>query len=187
MAGDYEVYVVLTDTGTLFSRTIRLFTKDELNHVSIAFDLELNEVYSFGRKNQSNPFLAGFVKEDVRGVLFRHTMCSIYKCKVSSTTYKDIRQRIKHMEQNADLYRYNLLGMMCVAFKIQLQRQYAYFCSQFVATIFKENGVNIVDKPPLFVKPGDFQHTTELELVYRGKLRTYMGIDRSTESTFQTA
>jgi len=192
MTGDYEVYVLLTDTGTLFSRTIRFFTRDALNHVSIAFDKELNDVYSFGRKSQSNPFFAGFVKEDLRGVLFQHTMCSLYKCTVSPAAYKDIRNRIKQMEQNSDLYKYNLLGMMCVAFKIQLERERAYFCSQFVASIFKENGVNIFDKPPLFVKPGDFQHTTKLELLYHGKLRTYMGIDKSllktaAESSFQTA
>jgi len=190
MSGDYEVYVLLTDTGTLFSRTIRMFTKDSLNHVSIAFDKELTEVYSFGRKNQNNPFLAGFVKEDLQGVLFKHTMCSLYRCKISANAYRSIRNRIKLMEQNSELYRYNLLGMMFVALRIQLRREYAYFCSQFVATMFKDSGINIVDKPALFVKPGDFQHTTELELVYHGKLQTYLGLDKelvASSESFQTA
>lgn len=57
MNRDVEIYVLLTNTGTLFSKTIRWYTKNMLNHASIAFDSDLNEVYSFGRKNPSNPFL----------------------------------------------------------------------------------------------------------------------------------
>ena len=41
-----NIYIILTDTGTLLSRMIKLYTKDELNHVSISFDDQLSEVYS---------------------------------------------------------------------------------------------------------------------------------------------
>lgn len=50
MSRDKEIYVLLTDTGTVLTKIIRSFTKDPLNHASIAFDQDLNEVYSFGRK-----------------------------------------------------------------------------------------------------------------------------------------
>lgn len=57
MNRDVEIYVLLTNTGTLFSKTIRWYTKNMLNHASIAFDRDLNEVYSFGRKIRTTHFL----------------------------------------------------------------------------------------------------------------------------------
>lgn len=59
------IYVLLTDTGTLFTKIIRCFTNAPYNHVSIVLDEELNEIYSFGRKNLRNPFFGGFIREDV--------------------------------------------------------------------------------------------------------------------------
>lgn len=50
MTVNRDIYIVLTGTGTAFSGIIKWFTKAELNHASIAFDSELREVYSFGRK-----------------------------------------------------------------------------------------------------------------------------------------
>lgn len=171
---ELEVFVVLTDTGTLFTRTIKYFTKDPLNHASIAFDEQLNEVYSFGRKNPNNPFIGGFVKEDMRGPLFKQATCAIYRCKVTQAEYAQMRLLIEHMEMNQSQYRYNFLGILAVLFNIQMKREYAYFCSQFVASVFERSGVYLVNKSPLLVRPGDFPHTPLLELVYQGPLQAYI-------------
>ncbi|MEM5591749.1 hypothetical protein AAHH67_08270 [Niallia circulans] len=65
-----KVYIILTDTGTLFTRCIKFFTRKPHNHASISFDPQLNEVYSFGRRKPSNPFIGGFVKENVQHSFF---------------------------------------------------------------------------------------------------------------------
>lgn len=52
-----KVYIVLTHTGTLLSKIIKNFTKDEFSHSSIALDVELKQMYSFGRLNPYNPFV----------------------------------------------------------------------------------------------------------------------------------
>ncbi|CAM4018565.1 hypothetical protein L1N85_12355 [Paenibacillus alkaliterrae] len=189
MNRDVDIYVLLTNTGTLFSKTIQLYTKNLLNHASIAFDSDLNEVYSFGRKNPSNPFFAGFVKEDVRGPFFEDSICSLYKCTVTHCAYICIRNQIRYMEQNRDQYKYNLLGMLGIMLNIEMKRDYAYFCSQFVASVFEQSGVNLVDKPSLFVTPGDLEQTPMLELVYHGKLHAYTGCQEELQATgaFQTA
>ncbi len=189
MNRDVDIYVLLTNTGTLFSKTIQLYTKNRLNHASIAFDQELTEVYSFGRKNPSNPFLAGFVREDVRGAFFEDSLCSLFKCTISHSTYVCIRNQIRYMEKNRDQYKYNLLGMVGVMLNIELKRDYAYFCSQFVASVFEQSGFVLVDKPALFVTPGDFEQTSKLELVYQGKLHTYTGVQTELQASgaFQTA
>lgn len=189
MNRDKEIYVLLTDTGTVLTKIIRRFTKDPLNHASIAFDSDLNEVYSFGRKNPNNPFFAGFVKEDVRGDFFEDSMCELYRCTVSQTVYNNLRAQVLHFEQHQDMYKYNLVGMLGVVFNIEWERRYSYFCSQFVATIFQRSGMSLVDKSPLLVTPGDLQHTPELELVYQGRLHAYAGCDAlpATANSFRTA
>ena len=55
-----KIYIILTFTGTALSRIIKLSTKDEFAHASIALDSELKEMYSFGRLNPYNPFFGGF-------------------------------------------------------------------------------------------------------------------------------
>ena len=45
-----KVYILLTDTGTLFTKSIKTYTKAPYNHASISFDVGLEELYSFGRK-----------------------------------------------------------------------------------------------------------------------------------------
>lgn len=65
MSNEKEMYILLTDTGTLLSKLIKCFTNAPYNHVSIVFDKRLDEVYSFGRKEPRNPFIAGFIREDV--------------------------------------------------------------------------------------------------------------------------
>ena len=58
-----KIYIILTHTGTVLSRIIKIYTKDEFSHVSIALDKDLKQMYSFGRLNPYNPFIGGFIHE----------------------------------------------------------------------------------------------------------------------------
>lgn len=173
--GDRQIYVVLTDTGTWFSQIIKLYTGHPLNHSSIALDSDLTELYSFGRKHRLNPISAGFVRERVVGDLIRSpqrpTNCAIYSCTINESTYKQIYSRIQFMDRNRELYRYNLLGVVGLAFRIRIARKNAFFCSQFVASLFQEHGERLLDKDADYTIPDDFRHCMKLELVYFGDLR----------------
>ena len=57
------IYILLTNTRSLFSTAIGLYTKQAFNHVSIAIHDDFEQIYSFGRKNPSNPVIGGFVNE----------------------------------------------------------------------------------------------------------------------------
>ena len=83
-----KIYILLTDTGTLFTKFIKLYTKKPYNHASLSFDSELSEVYSFGRKTARNPFIGGFVKEDVNEGLFKQANCAIYSLTVNDVQFK---------------------------------------------------------------------------------------------------
>ena len=66
-----KVYIVLTYTGTIISKIIKSYTKDEFSHVSIALDIELKHMYSFGRLNPYTPLWAGFVQEYIHKGTFK--------------------------------------------------------------------------------------------------------------------
>ncbi|MEB6550126.1 hypothetical protein MXL46_13610 [Heyndrickxia sporothermodurans] len=168
-----KIYLLLTDTGTMFTRMIKLFTQEPLNHASLALDDQLFEVYSFGRKKIRNPFIGGFVKENIRSELFKQANCAIYCCTVTDEQYKKMRRKIRKMEMNKQKYKYNLIGLIGVLFKIEIERKNAYFCSQFVASVLTETGVVMMNKPIAFVKPHDLKEFPTFELVYEGKLDFY--------------
>lgn len=174
---DKTIYIVLTDTGTWLSRAIGWYTGDVLNHASLAFDSGLNEVYSFGRKVPSNPFIGGFIREDMNSDWFlevRNVRCAVYRCSVPEIAYMRIRQYIASLEAAEDQYTYNFIGLFGVAANVKIERSRAFFCSQFVAAALQAGGVQLTNKPACLTTPGDLAQSAKLELAYEGRLRDYM-------------
>lgn len=176
-----DIYIVLTGTGTAFSGLIRWFTKADLNHASIAFDSELREVYSFGRKKVHNPFVAGLIQEDFIHPFYSSADCSIYQLRVSSSEYDIMYNHVQGMMQNQERYKYHHLGLLGVLFHIKIDREDAYFCSHFVASLFEETAVQPVDKPSCFVTPDDFALSLCTHKIFSGKLSYYVNrVQRAT-------
>lgn len=176
MEKEKQVYIILSDTGTWFTRLIRLYTKAPFNHASIAFDPDLSEVYSFGRKSPTNPFIGGFVKEDMRGELFDDALCAVYSCTVNESRYRRIRSIVQRFESESHQYKYNFIGLLTLILKIRFERKRAYFCSQFVASVFEQGGVTLVPKSSVFTTPFDLGCSKELRLTYQGELRSMAGM-----------
>jgi len=165
-----NIYVVLSDTGTWFTRLIRLFTKAPFNHASIAFDSDLNEVYSFGRKRPNNPLSGGFVREDLRGELFKGATCAIYGCAVSERRYRRLRAAVLRFEREADSYKFNFLGLLGVLLNIGVDRKRAFFCSQFVASLFEQTGDPLIRKRSALTTPADLGRSDKVRLLYQGEM-----------------
>lgn len=171
-----NIYLLFTDTGSVLNNLIKRYTKAPYNHTSIAFDIELEELYSFGRINPSNPLIAGFVKEDIHSgtfARFEETNFSLYSFEVDERTYNRMIEVIREFERQKEKYRYNFIGLFGVIANRPIERQYAYFCSQFVATVFQRSGIEIFDKPPSLVRPDDFIKSGKLKYLYHGKLKDY--------------
>lgn len=173
MRNKKDIYILLTDTGTLLNRLIKLYTKAPFNHASISFDRELKEVYSFGRKKPWNPFIGGFVKENLCWALFARAKCAVYSCSVDADTYDGIMEDVQSFCRDSSRYSYNLLGLFGVIFNKDFKRENTYFCSQFVAFVLQHNGIDPVGKPSAFTTPGDFEKSERLKLVYSGNLCEY--------------
>ncbi|MFT4417181.1 hypothetical protein ACLM5H_25405 [Fredinandcohnia humi] len=169
-----EVYIVLTDTGTYFTKMIKMFTGDQLNHASISFSKELDSTYSFGRKRPRNPFIGGFVQENFNGKLFKHATCEIYSCSVSEKDYEKMLTFVRKIEAQKEHYSYNLIGLFGYLLKRRINKKNAFFCSEFVATTLLNGGIKCNDKPPCFVRPSDIIANKNMKLIYQGELSEYL-------------
>ena len=159
----------------MFTKTIGLYTRAPFNHTSLALNEDLSQIYSFGRKNPINPFIAGFVRENETGIYdyYKKTICEIYKLEVDADIYRKIKKSIRLFEIDKDSYNYNLIGLFGVIANRPVNRKKAYFCSQFVDAVLVQNGVELFDKPSGLVTPKDFQCCRALNMIYQGRFIDY--------------
>lgn len=180
-------YIIFTDTGTVLTRVIKLFTNKPYNHASIAFDSELKEVYSFGRKTPKNPFIGGFVKEDLTSDLFCNAKCAIYSFEAAECQLEMMKRYIQNIEMKKENYRYNFLGLFGFILKKPIKRKNAFFCSQFVATVLYKGQIMHFHKPLSLIAPSDLEQDSNLQYEFHGNLNEYLNInnERKTRFSFQ--
>lgn len=180
-----EVYIILTDTGTLLTKIIKQFTKQPLNHASISFSSDLETTYSFGRKRVNNPFVGGFVKENLNGELFQQAACAIYSYKVSEFEYRQMKNFVQQIESQQQHYKYNFIGLFGVLLNKKINRKKAFFCSEFVASTLNNGGVSIKNKPACLVKPFDLAECEASRLLYEGRLDSYLSQQSCNRKSFR--
>lgn len=168
-----KVYIILTDTGTIFTRMIKLYTKKPYNHASISFDPYFSDIYSFGRKNPRNPFVGGFVVESIHQGLLKKAKCAIYCCTITEQQYKKMNEYLLKIEEQKERYRYNLIGLFAIALNKEIERERAFFCSQFVTNVLTEGDVIRFSKHASHVTPYDFQQVPHFQLIYQGNFEDY--------------
>lgn len=176
MAADQSVFILLTNTGTFFTRIIQGYTRAPYNHASISFNRELSELYSFGRKRPNNPLNGGFVKEDIQKGTFSkypNTTCVLYELQITAREAERMKRVLRIFIRSRKKYLYNFLGVIGVALKEPVEFSNSYFCSQFVAEILMRSGIKLWNKLPALVTPDDFRQSDRLQLVYEGLLREY--------------
>ncbi len=65
------IYIIISQTGTLLSRILKMITGARYNHASLSLFEDLQPMYSFGRLQAYNPFWGGFVQESIHYGTFR--------------------------------------------------------------------------------------------------------------------
>ena len=169
-----KIYIILTHTGTALSKIIKGFTKDEFSHVSIALDIELKEMYSFGRLNQYNPFWGGFVHEYIDKGTFKRfykTRAKVYSLEVTEEQYRSIKSNIDQIKNKKEDYKFNNIGLFAVGFHKKIKKQKSFYCAEFIKYVMEKADIK-TDLPDI-VKPEDFKNIKELQEIYGGLLRKY--------------
>ena len=170
-----KVYILLTYTGTVLSKVIKIYTRDEFSHVSISLDKELNKLYSFGRLNPYNPFIGGFVHEGIHHGTFKRfkkTRSFLYSLEVTNKEFYEINKIIKKISKNREKYHFNILGLFLVAFKRKRNKKDYFYCAEFVKFILEKSGG--VKSLPEIIKPDDFLNINNKKIEYKGLLSEYM-------------
>lgn len=168
-----KIYIILTHTGTVLSRLVKIYTHKEYSHVSIALDSNLNKMYSFGRLNAYNPFIGGFVHEGLdHGTFkrFKKTKTKIYALEIDEEQYKKLEEIIEYIKLRKDSYSFNFLGLVAVSLKIRIRRKRSFYCAEFLKYLFEQTRISYL---PEIVKPEDFEKINGIKEVYKGFLLEY--------------
>lgn len=163
------IYLLLTCSHTLFSRSIRLLTTAPYTHVALSLDGTC--FYSFGRKNPYLPYPAGFVQEmRPEGYLhhFPHTRCTLLTLSVSEMAYQRLEIRLAQMIASEKYYRYNLLGALLCGLGIAYARRRRYFCSEFVGDLLTKSEAALLPKLPSLMQPMDYAFLPGVQVQYTG-------------------
>ena len=174
-----SIYVVLSQTGTMFSRVLKLFTRAEYNHSSIAFDPTLTEMFSFGRLNPYNPIVGGFVKEGKDIGTFKRfykTKAKVLELTITDEQYDGLKNYLEDVGQHKKEYGYNYLGVLCGIVKKDHAPEKRFYCSQFVRTCLAKFNIQNANDLPKVVKPIDFLKLSDYKVVYVGLLRDFKGV-----------
>jgi hypothetical protein len=138
------IYILLTRSGTLLSKLVYAATGANYTHASLAFDAELNCLYSSTRKNGYTMFPAGPSKEYLNRGVFRlrdNAPCALYA-----------------------------LGLILCGLHIRWQRRRHYFCSQFVSEVLEQSGAMTLPKDSTLMHPNDYTLLPQLKCLYKGRL-----------------
>ena len=168
------VYIVVSQSGTRISRLLRLLSRDAYNHVSLALDPALQQMYSYGRRRLENPFIGGFVRETPQtGVFghFRETEAVVVRLPMSGAAYDTLQARMREMYKNRAAYGYDYFGVLLAFFGKSKRREHKSYCSKFVAGELQTAGVMKPEKRAF--RPVDFLALPRGETVFSGKLRAY--------------
>lgn len=174
-----SIYVVLSQTGTMFSRALKFFTHAEYNHASISLTPTLDKMYSFGRLNPYNPFIGGFVEEGKNIGTFKRfykTKAMVIEFKVSEEKFNAIQYFIDYFKKHKQDFHYNYLGVLFACFKKYHTSSKRFYCSEFVKTCLETFNIENAKELPNIIKPIDFLKLNNKNIVYKGMLKNYFGV-----------
>lgn len=173
-----QIYLVLSQTGSLLSQVLRVATGAEYNHVSLSLSPDLVRMYSFGRRHPYNPFWGGFVVETVHGGTFKRfagTKAVVISIPVSREAYDGILHTLEGMLSEQATYHYDFLGLLLAAVHIHYRRYRCLYCSAFVKELLQRYRVEGVGQLPDIVQPVHFLALPHGHRIFRGYLRDYPG------------
>lgn len=134
-------------------------------------------MYSFGRKYKNNPLIGTFVRENIKTGLYEmighKATYSLYVAFVTPEEKQEMLDKIRDFTESTTKFKYNFTGLINYALGKESHRKDAYFCSQFVATIFNSAGKDYFNRDASLVKPYDFAKNKNFYFVTRGILSNY--------------
>lgn len=130
---DNYIYVVFSSTPYRIGKVIRRITGEPFNHVSIALDPGMEQMYSFARRYYRLPFWGGFVREYPSRFLVKGNPSHFKICRipVTETQYRKLEQQLDDMYRQKEQYLYNHLSVLATPFRRVIPLRNACTCVEF--------------------------------------------------------
>jgi len=164
---DPHLYIIISNTGTPASEIISVFTQNQFNHASIAFDAALKTTVSYNGGERVYPpglnheMINYFNKKSGASIL-------VYRLSVTNEQKRAALEKIAQINREGSAY--NLLGL----FISQSYRPNIMYCSQFVYNLLKYIDATYFEADGT-VKPTDLiekDYYRKLEFVEELRLNT---------------
>ena len=170
-----NIYIILTQSGTIVSRMLKIFTHDNYNHASICVDENFEKFYSFGRLNINFPIPGGFITENAFTHVFgryKRIPCMILKIKISDEKYQEIIDTINIFTSNPNNYKYDYFNLFLAKTPLTLPHINRYFCSEFVGFVLEICDIKLPSKIEK-MRPFWFTKIEGVEVIYEGILQDW--------------
>ena len=162
------IYVLFSATPYRMGRVIRLVTGEPYNHVSIAMEENLRELYAFARRHYHTPLYGGFVTE--HPARYHHkdaaAQISLYRLPVSHAQKASLYRRLAQMGADPERYLYNHLSALAAPFHRKITLRDAFTCAEFTVSVLQELGLDF--QTGKFYSIGDIAKKLEEHRFYEG-------------------
>lgn len=144
-SGSIYIYIVFSDTPCKIGGFIRAVTHGIYNHVSVALDRDLSEMYSFARLKRDTPFCGGFVIEGAERYRLgsRTAKISVCRIKVGTEGSAKVRSRIRDMKEHPDIYVYNMISAMLAPWRKHVYVRDSFTCVEFAVEMLNLAGIKL--------------------------------------------
>lgn len=169
-----HIYIIISETTTRFGYVLRRVGKVRFNHAAVALDENLNEWYSFARKQYHAALICGLVKENMdRYTLRRYSnvQAVIFRIPVTQEQYQNVRNMIMGIEQDKE-YMYNLFSVLTFPLLKGFAIYKAYSCIEFTTTVLMRLGIPL-SKPTYQYTPDDLLELLAEYQFFEGNLLDY--------------
>lgn len=168
MEDQTNLYVLFSATPYRMGRWIRLVTGEPYNHVSIAVNKDLTNIYSFARRYYTTPFYGGFVSEDP--CRYRHNgrtaSIRLYRLPLTARQWQLLQEMLEDMKEHADHYLYNHLSAIVAPLHRQIRVRKAFTCAEFTVNVLSRLGFDF--DPNRFYTIGAIAQRLSAYHVYTG-------------------
>lgn len=161
------VFIILTASENLFAKTIRLFTKSNFSHATIALNSELDKLFSFDAR--------GFVDDGLNELTKISTTYyySAYMFICTQDEYNIINNIIEGFETQKDSFKYSIKGIINFIFGKKTEYEGEWFCSEFVSYLVNAASPNTLKKHYSLYSPEDLRHTHKFIKLDEGLIKNF--------------
>lgn len=170
-----NVYIILSQSGTLISKALKFFSHDEFNHSSICIDDSFKKFYSFGRLKINNPLCGGFLIENAFTHVFgkfKKIPCMILELVISDEQFTIIENTINGFIEKPSKYKYDFANVILAKTPFSVKNKNEYFCSEFVGYVLEQANIklpNVLTK----IRPIEFTQIEDVKIIYKGELKEW--------------